>query len=359
MKLISRYVLTEFFRILAMTLMGLVLVFLIVDFLDRIDNFMEVHMSLGRVGYYYLMSIPAVVFQLAPVAVLIAILISLGLLARHSEIVAMKASGVSLYRVSMPLFAASIMISLLVFGLSDTVLPNTSSEVNTIWNVEVEQQRDSASPLRKDVWFRSEDGIINFKIYNQETKRARGVSLSRLTRNFRLVERIEALSGDLQDGVWVFHNGLVKTYPPNGKVFVRHFEAERIPLPDLPEEFAQVQRAADEMSFADLSNWIRRMENEGYDPLRYRVDLQLKLAFPFLCAIMALIGLPLALWKEKGGGTALGIGVGIGLSFVYIVFLGLSRSLGYSGLLAPVLAAWMPNMIFTLLGLFLFTHVKQ
>jgi lipopolysaccharide export system permease protein len=74
---------------------------------------------------------------------------------------------------------------------------------------------------------------------------------------------------------------------------------------------------------------------------------------------MTLIGLPIAFWKEKGGGIALGIGVGIGLSFVYIVFLGLSRSLGYSGLLPPLAAAWMPNIIFALLGLFLFTHVRQ
>lgn len=359
MKIISRYVLREFFRVLAFTLMGLVFVFLVVDFLDRIDNFLEVHVPMARVAYYFLMSVPSVVFQLAPVAVLVSILISLGLLAQNSEVVAMKASGVSLVRLSRPIFFASLLIAGSVFFLSDTILPRSSAEVNAIWTIEVERQQDAASPIHHDVWFRKENLVLHFLRYDERARTIDGVTIYRMDKNFRLAERIEAQSALLAGGHWEFRDGLIKTYLPDGQVSVRRFEHDAIELPDMPQEFSHVQRSADEMSFAELTAWIRQMEVEGYDPQRYQVDLQLKIAFPFMCVIMALIGLPIAFWKEKGGGIALGIGVGIGLSFVYVVFLGLSRALGYSGLLPPLVAAWMPNLIFTLLGLFLFTHVRQ
>ncbi len=157
----------------------------------------------------------------------------------------------------------------------------------------------------------------------------------------------------------MLYDGVVKTYGGGSDIKVHRFTREKKSLPDLPERFAQVNRASEEMSATELSVWIKQMETEGYDPLRYVVDLKLKYSFPFICVIMAIIGLPIAFWKEKGGGIALGIGVGIGLSFVYLVFLGLSRSLGYSGALPPVMAAWLPNVLFTVLGVYLFTYVRQ
>ncbi|MBW2619346.1 MAG: LPS export ABC transporter permease LptG [Deltaproteobacteria bacterium] len=359
MNIISRYILREFLKILLMTLLGFVLVFLIVDFLDRIDNFLEVQIPLSRVAYYFLMSVPSVIFHMTPVSVLVAVLISLGLLARNSEIVALKASGVSLYRLAIPIFLSAVLLSLLCFVLSDIIIPRTSAQANAIWNVEVEKQQDLSSPVHRDIWFRSESGLLNLRVYDRLKRTMNGVSFYRLNDGFRLVERTEAKSARWVNDRWEFHDGLVKTYLPDGQLSVRRFKREMINLPEMPDKFTQVTSSAEEMNFSELSDWIRRMEAEGYDPLRYEVDLHLKLSFPFICAIMALIGLPIAFWKEKGGGIALGVGVGIGLSFMYIVFLGLSRSLGYSGLVPPVVAAWMPNLVFTLLGFFLFTNVRQ
>ena len=359
MRIISRYILREFFRIFALTLVGFVLVFLIVDFLERIDNFLEVQIPLLRVGYFFLMSVPNVVFQMTPVAVLVAVLISLGLLARHSEVVALKASGVSLYRVSLPILLTAVLISVMLFIMADTIIPHSSSQVNEIWEREVERRRATLSNVRRDIWYRSPTAVLNFDSFNEKTRAVEGVTVYRMDGAFHLTERIEAGHGKPVGDQWELRNGLVKTYARDGTLTVRHFDLEYFALPELPKEFAQVQKSSDEMSFADLAGWVRQMQMEGYDPRRYQVDLALKISYPFICLIMALIGLPIAFWKEKGGGIALGIGVGIGLSFVYIVFNGLSRSLGYSGLLPPLAAAWMPNVIFALLGVFLFTHVRQ
>ncbi|MBU2551012.1 MAG: LPS export ABC transporter permease LptG [Proteobacteria bacterium] len=359
MRIISRYVLREFLRIFALTVLSFVLVFLVVDFLEKIDNFMEAHVALIRVAYYFLMLIPNVVFHMAPVAVLVSTLISLGLLARNNEIVAFKASGVSLFRLSVPIALAGMLLSVFMFLLADTVIPYTAARTNAIWTVEVEKKKDAASPIRDNVWFKKGKVIYHFAKYNERLQTLSGVGVYRLNDAFQLAERLEAKTARRLNGHWEFSDGLIKKYHKDGQVSGIRFDLETVELPELPQRFAQTQRSAEEMSLVELSAWIRQMEAEGYDALRYDVDFQLKFSFPFICAIMALIGLPLAFWKEKGGGIALGIGAGVGLSFIYVVFLGLSRSLGYSGLLPPVAAAWLPNMVFTLLSLFLFTHVRQ
>jgi len=359
MKIISRYILNEFSRIAIYTLTGFVLVFLVVDFLEKIDNFLAAGVPLTRAGYYFLMLTPSVIFHLTPVAVLVAVLIALGLLARNSEIIALKAGGVSLFRLAVPIVLAATLSSALIFVLSNTIIPFSSAEANTIWEIEVEKRREASADIHRDVWLRSGGTVLNLGLYNEKTRAIERISLYRLDEKFQLIERIEAESAQWIGDGWELRDGLVKTYLADDRLKVRHFEKESFDLPELPRTFAVSRRSAEEMSFGELAAWVRQMEAEGYDPLRYEVDLHMKLSFPFICTIMALIGLPIAFWKERGGGIALGIGVGIGLSFVYLVFLGLSRSLGYSGLVPAVVAAWMPNLIFTLLGLLLFTHVRQ
>ncbi|MFH1091533.1 MAG: LptF/LptG family permease, partial [Pseudomonadota bacterium] len=198
-----------------------------------------------------------------------------------------------------------------------------------------------------------------FKLFDRRNHTLEGVHVYKLSHQFRLSQRIEARTAVRTDGEWLFRDGLTKKYLPDGNFTVQHFDRQAMDLPEVSGSFVQTERSADEMGLRELTNWIRQMKAEGYDPLRYQVELHLKLAFPFICTIMTVIGLPIAFWKEKGGGIALGIGAGIGLSFVYLVVLGLSRALGYSGLLPPAAAAWLPNVLFILLGLYLFTYVRQ
>ncbi|MBW1708668.1 MAG: LPS export ABC transporter permease LptG [Deltaproteobacteria bacterium] len=359
MRVVNRYLLKEFIRILAIILLSFVLLYLIVDFLEKIDNFLEASVPLTKVGYYYLMSIPEIIFNVSPVGVLVSVMISLGLLARHSEVVALKAGGFSLLRISVPFLGIAILFSLIMFGLAEAVIPYTSARTNYIWNVEVEKRQDVSSGRYKDVWYKGEGIIYNCQVYDQRARILEGVSLFRLNDKFAVYERIEAKKAQWKDDHWLFSQGLVKTYLDDGRIELKHFDQAVFAIPEMFGDFSRVMRPPEEMDFKSLLDYANRMEAEGHDPVRYWVDLHFKIAFPVICFVMTLIGLPIALWKEKGGGIALGIGAGIGLSFVYFIFLGLSRSLGYTGLLPPAISAWLPNVFFMLLGSFLFTMVRQ
>lgn len=359
MKTISSYFLKEFLRIFILTLAAFVLIYIFVDFLERIDNFLEARLPLSRVAYYYILSVPLFLFNVAPVAVLVSIMISLGLLARHNEIIAVKAAGISLHRVSIPLLGAGILISLLMFVISEMAIPYASVKTNAIWNLEVEKKGKAKSGQFKDVWFKGEGIIINFDFYDSNKNYLRGINLFRLNERFALYERIKAKEARLVKDGWRFSDGLVKTYKEDGQLSLETFENADFKLGQLPENFTESQRAPQEMGFEELYYYARKVEDEGHDPTKYFVDLNFKIAYPFICLVMLLIGLPIVLWRERGGGIDVGIGAGVGLSFVYLVLLGLSRSLGYTGILYPALAAWLPNILFMLVGLFLFALIRQ
>ncbi len=359
MKVVNRYLLKEFVRVLFIVLVSFILIYLVVDFLEKIDNFLEARVPLTRVGYYYFLSIPNILFNVAPASVLVSVIITLGLLARHSEIVALKVGGLSLIRIAMPFLGMGLLLSFIMFGLSEAVLPVTSQLTNYIWNVEVQKKQDTSSGRYEDVWYKGQGIISHFRVYDRRARVIEGVSLYRLNDKFNIYERIEAKEAKWVDGHWLFFHGKVKTYLDNNNLEIKKFDQAEFELPELPNDFLSVMRSPEEMDFKDLYHYARRMSNEGHDPTRYWVDLHLKLSIPIICFIMILIGLPIALWKEKGGGIALGIGAGIVLSFVYFIFLGLSRSLGYTGLLSPALAAWAPNVFFIAFGSCLFTLVRQ
>ncbi len=359
MRIISRYLLFEFLRVLILATVFFLAVFFVVDFIEKIDNFLEAGVAVPRVLYYYLMLIPSLLFYMAPVAVLVSLLISLGLLARRSEIVVMKASGISLTRLSLPFLLVTLLISLLLFILSDTVIPRTAAVVNQIWEVEVEKHGGEEGRIHRSFWLRESGAFYHIQYHKEGDPFALGVKVYFINDRFKLARRVEAERVEQRDGAWVFLKGLIKETNAQGEIQIRPFEEDVFPFPSLDREFVQTPKAVDELSAAQLDDRIDRMAAEGHDPIRYIVDLHFKYSFPFICAIMAVIGLPIAFWKEKGGGVALGIGVGIGLSFIYLVFLGLARSLGYSGALPPVAAAWLANLVFSVLGLYLFTHVRQ
>jgi lipopolysaccharide export system permease protein len=129
-------------------------------------------------------------------------------------------------------------------------------------------------------------------------------------------------------------------------------------IPEKPETFVRGFQSPEEMNYWQLKRYAQRVRLEGYDNTRYLVDMYLRTAFPLVILIMTLIGMPLALEIEKGG-TALAISLGIAVCFLYVVVMGVSRSLGLSGVLPPVLSAWLANMIFSLVGIYAIQHVQK
>jgi lipopolysaccharide export system permease protein len=346
--------------------MGFVTLYLVVDFIEKISEFITREIPLSTILLYFAAQIPNVLILLVPVAALASVLISLVLLARNSEIIAFKGSGVSLFRLSRPLVGCGLFLTLLIFTVGNLVTPITFRITNEIWDGQVRDRRASETSTVENVWLKDVRIFEHLESYDEDRNLAQGISILFLDENLDLSRRLEAERGFfspnglrlfvVKDKTYLEADGL----RPSSFIFNLHDEmflpGHPTPPPGLGRHTEQV---SDEMNVTALAEAIKNLKAEGFSPVRQVVDLHFKFSAPFISVIMILVGLPIGFWRERGGSVTLGLVLGLILSFFYLVTQEVSRTMGYAGLLPPLMAAWLPNCFFGLLGLYLFSHLRQ
>ncbi|RLB77777.1 MAG: hypothetical protein DRH15_10860, partial [Deltaproteobacteria bacterium] len=257
-----------------------------------------------------------------------------------------------------PLLFLSIFLSVALFLISEIVVPHTSSRCNEIWRKDVRKRHSRSFYGRNNIWYKSRSAIYWFGKLASSGTVAHDVSIYYFSSNFRLVRRIDARLAVWKNGAWHLKDG-VELRLEKGKGYVsRGFRKMTVSLPETPQTFAEVEREPEELNYWQLKRFAERVQEEGYDARRYLVDLNIKLAFPFIVVVMVLIGFPVSMKIERGG-APVAVSVGVGLCFLYVFVLGVTRAIGFSGVLPPFLSAWLANIIFSILGVYLITLVPR
>ncbi len=359
MTILTRYLLREVTKIFLIILLAFVMVYVVVDFFERIDNFIEAGAKLHYMFIYILFKLPLVVDQMTPVAVLMATIISLGLLARENEIIALKASGVSSFQVITPIIILAFFISLASFINSESIVPHANRRVNAIWKRHVQREAPKFVSKYESLWYKGENAIYNIRTFDVATETLFGVVINEFETDFRTKQRIHAKRAVWKEGRWVFFDGTIKKRQGDGTYEVSTFSEMTLLLPETPEDFKKGVKPSDEMGFRELRRYAKKIEREGYSARTYRVDMHVKLAFPCICLIMSLVGASLALRKERGRGVAAGIGIGFAIVALYLVSFELFKTLGYTGILSPFVAAWASNILFGTIGVSLLLYTNR
>ena len=353
MGIINAYLTRETVRYFCVVLAMVIGIYLIVDFLEKIDDFLEAGVPLSRFLCYLICKSPFVFTQMAPVGILLSVLIVFGLMSRHNEIVALKGSGVSVYSLLKPILSVGGLLSLFMLLVSEVLVPIAMTEANRIWLNEVRKET-AVTSKKKNIWIKGNRRIANVRFYNHRTQTLFGVALNNFDDQFRLSKRIDALRGKLRGGRWVLEDVMVQELQPGkGTYSVALHEQWPASLDFLPEDLNRVVKKSEAMGFLELRDYIGRIEAEGYDASLYRVDLHSKAAFPVVCMIMAVVGAGIAVRNSPMEGLPVSISYGIGTVFLYHVFHSFCLSLGYGGILPPILSAWAANLVFVCLGGFL------
>jgi lipopolysaccharide export system permease protein len=296
--------------------------------------------------------------QMIPVATLLGALLSFGILSKSSEITAMKANGVSLYRISLPIIILSFAICITAFLLSEFITPYTNQKVKYIKLVEIQKRERLGSFKQNQIWYRGKNGIYNFSMFDPQTNTLKGIRINLLDREMNLYERIDAKEAKWEDGRWVFRNLLITTFPKDGFPLLEKISSMIVDLPECPSDFMTVQKSTEEMDLVELNRFIKKTSSEGYDTTKDRTDMHGKIAFPLVSVILAILGISFSLRSERSGGIAQSIGTGIIIGFSYWIVFAFAISLGRSGTIPPVAAAWAANFIFGIAALIMFMRVK-
>jgi lipopolysaccharide export system permease protein len=293
-----------------------------------------------------------------PPAVLIAAIIMFSLMRKNNEITALKACGIKLFDFMSPLFFLGFLLSLGLFLFSESMVPYASSRANALWRVYVEKKSTGGSYGRDHIWYRSKNAIYWIARFDAKKKAMYRPTFYFFDPSFRLLKRIDGRMALWTGSTWEIRNGITLTAEKDGGYALGRFQKMYLKIPEKPKTFAKEERQPEEMGYWQLKRFAEKIRDEGYDASRYFVDLDIKLSFPFIVFIMVLLGAPIALLQKRGG-TPVAIAWGVVACFLYLVILGISRSLGFAGILPPILAAWLANGIFFFLGSFLILRLDR
>ena len=355
MRVLTRYLCAEFFRFLALCIIIFIVIYLAVDFIQKIDDFIEAGASNSAIFAFFFYKTPHIIVQMVPVSVLISVIVMFSMMKKNNEIIALKAGGVSASRLSLPLLFASLSLAIGVFLFSELVVPPTSSKAQDIWNKVVKKRDQKMFYGRGHIWYRGNNSIYWIKHF--DGKQMQEPAFYFFDDTFRLLKRIQCLRAVWKGDRWRLEEGVVQIADEDGRYGTNTFREMDLSLPESPAVFLRPARRPEEMSYWQLRRFAEEIRLEGYNASRYLVDMNMKLSFPLISFIMVLIGIPIALGLKRGG-TPLAVSAGTELCFLYLLNLGLARSLGLSGVLPPVFSAWIANVMFFLLGVYMMMRLK-
>jgi lipopolysaccharide export system permease protein len=358
MNILDRYLTSEFLRNLLLVTTCFVTLVLLIEFFEKIRMFLSNSATFQQVAAYFIFRIPMFVSQILPAATLITALMTFGYLSRHSEIVAMKANGISLYRASLPILTIAASICVIVFFLSEWITPYTNERSEYIRLVEVQKRQSLGTFKQNQIWYRGQKGIYNFKLFDVKSNRLLGITIYYMGQDMTLTMRLDAEWGEWQEGRWLLHNILITRFHAGEFPTLENIAHQVIDLPENPDDLKVVQKDAETMGYSELKRYIGKLQSEGYDTTRYLVDLHGKIAFPLVSIILAVIGISFSLRSERSGGIAQGISVGLIIGFSYWLVFAFGMSLGRSGTISPPIAAWFGNILFGAASVFLLYRIK-
>ena len=356
--ILDRYLIRGFLKIVAISLLCTTALYLIVDFFDRIDSLLRAGASIGTSIRYFLYKLPLLMSRVFGFAVLFSTLFSVGMLSRTQEITAMRASGMSVYRISLPLFISSLLICALSFVWNEALVPVFTRESQYIYKTEVKKKEPKSLIGTKDMWIRAEEAFISVDRFDTKNSVLEGLTIFLLNRDFTLKGLIEVPSARWNGTRWEPQRSVEWVLLPNGGMDQRQGNVT-IPLSETPEDLKLLARDPEEFSFLDLKKQIVDLQAKGIDATEQRVDLQVKMAVPFVSLLMVVLAMPFAIRHGRSGGLSLSFGLTMLIGFGYWALLAFSISLGHSGALLPWMAGWLPNFTVAMVALFFYSTAEE
>lgn len=356
MKILERYILTEFAKLLLIAVLAFLVLFMMIDLFENMDNLMKHGVPFFSIVLFFIYKVPFIIVQISPVAVLIAVLLSLGLFSKHGEVTAIKAGGVRLLKVLLPLLAAGLLISLAVMLINESVAPAAMKRVDAFRQQWFGLQGGTFG--KEGMWVRTSRGIFNIRQMDLKKNELKGFTLYEIEKPFKVKRRIQSKVVEWKDRRWVASEATVWSFSGGEAVKKEVGSIEVTGLME-PEDLADVENLQKNMGFMELRKYIQGLEADGYEASRYKIDLYGKITFPLVNFIMVLVGIPFALKTGRHGGIAVGVALSVVIAFSYWVVFAVTRSLGQAGMVPPMLSAAFPDILFFAVGALMYGYVRQ
>ena len=346
-------ILRDFALYLGMVLATFLILALVFTFFELLTDIVRNKVPVIMLAEYLLNLSPSLLYLMAPVAVLLAVLITFGLLEKSSELTAMKATGISIYRAALPVIVVCGIFAAAMFVFDQLYIPHTNKEQEILRNqIKGKPPQTYLQADRKWIFGQNND-IFYYQVFDPDTNQLGGVSIFEFDPNtFQLTRRIYAAHAHWEPSLnkWVFEQGWIRTLSGTSIQDYRTFDVVTFnELHEDPSYFKKEVKQSSEMNYEELQRYISDLEQSGFDTVRLKVQLEKKLAFPLITLVMAVLAVPFAASGRKGGALG-GVVIAVAIAVVYWVTAGLFEAMGNANQLPAMLAAWAPDFIFALAG---------
>jgi lipopolysaccharide export system permease protein len=353
---LDKYVFAEWWKIFVTTSIGFPILVIVIDLVDHLESYLNRNIPPGKIFLSYVFWLPDSMFLVLPAAVLFATVFSIGAFTRHSEITAAKASGISFYRLTAPIYAGALVAAILGLGLA-VLVPITNAKRDELLN---ESQFKTGTERYNFTYAGTEGRVYRVSALNSERHTIQGIQIERKGRGPDYPTVILASSSGVWDAKrgWALRSGVVHVMPDSTSTFAIEFDSVRDNrFRETPADLMAIPRKPEDMGYRDLSRFIAAAERSGSDAAELRVERAQKIAVPLTCLIIVLFGAPLATSTQRGG-AAYGVGISLATTIVFLMLIQLTKGVGSKGLIPPDLAAWVPNIIFGIAGGYLLARVR-
>ena len=347
MKIIDKYLIKQFLQTIFFGLIAFTLLFVVIDMMENLDDFIDQSVSFDIVLHYYLVFSPDIIKLMTPVAVLFSALFTVGKASNLSELTAIKASGISMYRFMVPFLVTTFFISMLSVYFSGYIVPMANK---TKLNIQLNYLKKGFVSASGNIFFQdSPTRIVSIAYFDNSNNQANRVGIQEFEKDdlTHMILRIDAvkMNYDSLNQTWIAYNGIERTFnlkEESAKYFSKH---ELNYLKFKPSDLMTKQQKPEEMNLGDLSESIKSQEKAGLDPTNTLIEYYSRFSFPMASLVVVLFGLPLSANKRRGG-LAVQVGINILVTFIYLVFMQISLAFGKNGVLNPLITAWFANLVF-------------
>jgi lipopolysaccharide export system permease protein len=357
LRALDRYVLASWVRIFVLTSLGFPLVSIMINLTDNLNKLLDRGLTMQQIAISYVYSIPENMFIVMPAAVLFATVFTVGGMGRHSELTAAKASGQSFHRLMLPVFVAAAFATGLAFVVGEMAPGATSKEQEL-------QKSKAAKPTRSrfNFVYRGDQGwvytIRSLDVSNRQLKQIMFERQGEGTEYPAMVITADSASWDTTRQSWRVREGASRLIAGPGKQATFAFRTMRLrALTQSPADLLAESKAPDEMRYGELGRYIDALKRSGNDANKLIVERALKVALPATCLIIALFGAPLGITSPRAG-AAVGIALSLGTTVLFLLMTQIMKAVGSGGVVDPVIAAWLPNLVFLAAALLLLARTR-
>jgi lipopolysaccharide export system permease protein len=349
MKVLARYISGIFLKNFLLGVVALSLLFFFQAVMGQIFNDSY---PTEQVLVYHALSLAQYVVQMTPPAVLLATMVSLSTLSRSNELVACYSIGVGLRQIMTIVLSIVFMVCCLLLVMQDRVLPPFFRKQTTYFWREMKKRPDFFLDLKQDkIWYRSKNMIYNLRSFDAKSDTIKGMAVYAFDEQFRLVEVIEAKEAQFINKEWRLRDGTVTVFsPPDDFPLTSRFETKELAIGETPTDFREIEKEVDGLRLKELGRYIDRMKDTGTETRSFLVKLHSKISLSFIPLVMCVLAIPFSTRNRRDEGVGRDLGLCLLITFFYWIFYSMALSLGTKGTLHPIVAAWLPSMVFTVVA---------